>query len=255
MPTSFHNVLLDVYYSDFANGGPEWATAVIRSGEGGPIGHRAQSAEDFRSRYEIEFAEIEKDRQVGLYNFAVLRRGMANAFRFLAPDSNVLEGEPVARYNSTTGNLEVVTETNGTDTVFYLCRYFQDITNDYIKRICCPSPLDQFRLELAFAVSPDDLQVVDLVPGGESLGYPLYGEGLYGEDLGSTTIIVLDFNTGILTCSPALPAGLTIKTFGVHHWPACFASDWHKAGIDYAAIGKLSVGLEEQLPIELGILI
>jgi hypothetical protein len=253
--TSFDDVLLDVSYSNDASGGPGWVTAIIGSGEGGAIKHRAITAEDMRSQYKIDFSEVERDRRVGLYSFSVLRQGMARAFRFLAPDNNTLEGEPVARYNSTTGELEVVTSTNGTDTEYYFVQHYQDIANEYLKRICCPSPLDPCFLIIAPVASPDDVQQVTLTPVSGVSGLPLYGEGLYGEEIGSQSAITLNFKTGKLTCAPALPGGLFIRVFCVHHWPVCFTEDLHEQMIDDATFSKIKIGLEEQLPIELGILI
>lgn len=249
MPTAFDNVLLDTFYSEQADGGPEFATAVIRSGPGGIYASRAETIEDYQSKYEISYSDLKKSRQQALRQFAILRKGQARGFLFLAPDENELDTELVGKLNPTTGEIDLCATANGVLTDFYLIKRYADATNSYIRRIVKPSPYDDVVIEM----------------GGESVTLEgtraLLADESYFDDPVEGTITVgvtdydftLDYRTGIIAFDTPPVNGWTIEVSCVFHLPAVFTDDWNKFDIDQATTNKLRVGLRELLPIELGL--
>lgn len=255
MPTSMHEILLNPEYAPFFKGGPEWATAITRSGAGGAIAHRNQNREDYVSRYEVNYALLTDPLRDQLRSFAILRHGMANAFRFLATDKFFLDNELVGRLNATTGEVERLnpaTGTNGTDTNFYLVQYYEDIANQYTRRIIKPSPYNEFFIIIAPASAPDDVTMISLTPGSGLSGLPLYGTANYGDEVEDGSV-QMDYTTGVITFSHAPASGLLIKATGVFHLPVCFTEDWHKMTIDVQSVSDSTISVEEVLPVELGI--
>lgn len=259
MPTTFDELLLDPYYSAFADGGPEFATAIVRSGEGGSIAHRAANREDFVSRYEIEYAELERERQKALRSFGILRQGMARGFRFLPPDDSEFELERVGVLNASTGEVEPQSD-DGTETganqIFYLIRHYEDAYNSYTRRIVKPSPLDVFEVSFADAADPENiLQTVELnnIPGADG-ELPQYGAGIVIPPLADSITFQLNYFTGGLGFASPLPDGLIIYVTGKFHLPVAFTSDWHKFRVDESSISEFRIGVEEILPVEIGII-
>ena len=116
---TFDEVLLDPHYSAIAEGGPEWATDIQRSGLGGSVSIRNINREDYISKYEIDYQSLTFDKLTNLRNFTILRRGMAKGFRFHAPDDSYLNAEKVGKYNSVTGEIEQCLVTDGSAARFF----------------------------------------------------------------------------------------------------------------------------------------
>lgn len=251
MATSFDPVLLSPLYSADAVGGPDFASAIVRSGQGGAIAHRNINREDFISRYEIDFLELEPSRRRELRDFAVLRQGMARGFRFLPPDDNVIND--VVGYLTDAGDIVPIYSTTGATNRFYLVRHYADPGNAYTRWITKPSPLEQWTISIAAASAPGVILASGTFPAGYEAGefdilpefrtviLPVYGA------------ITLYYDSGILQFSFPPPAGLRITVLGTFHTAVAFSEDWQKFQIDEVGISEFKIQLEEILPVELGI--
>lgn len=248
---NFDEVLLSKYYSNFAEGGPEWATDIIRSGLGGAVSVRNINREDYVSKYEISYAELLKEKLADLRKFAILRRGMGRGFRFLAPDDQALARERVGILNSGTGEIERLTSTNGSTTVFYICKYYRDDFSNYLRRIIKPSALDALTVEIAASSAPQT--ITDSFTLSATSGEIIPDKKTGTLSTISKTVEV-DFYRGKLTFNSAPSANLIIYVTGVYHLPVFFSTDWHKMRIDESAISDFTIGVEEVLPVELGLI-
>jgi uncharacterized protein (TIGR02217 family) len=247
MAATFDEVLLSPFYSAIAEGGPEWATDIQRSGLGGAVSARNINREDYISKYEIEYAELSSDKLADLRKFAILRRGMARGFRFLAPDDKSLTRERVSILNQTTGEIERLTATDGVKTTFYLVKFYQDDFTSYLRRILKPSPLDICSIEFAQSSSPNT--IIDSVTFPATPGNTIsQTKDIFLSVIGRT--MEVDFYRGKITFSSAPAANLLIYVTCTYHLPVFFATDWHKMKIDESAISNFSIGIEEALPVE-----
>jgi|GEM_PF-6801070 len=248
--TSFHEVAISPLFSAIASGGPEWATAIVRSGEGGSIAHRAETREDYISKYEIDYSLLEPARLSELRTFALLRKGMANAFRFLAPDDHKLTLENVGWYNPASGDVEYLSQTPGgnTNSIFYFIRHYSDQANAYTRRIVKPSPFDDLVISVNGSTVATILKNTVLGPFGT---IPQTSFGSFS--LGGTHHFTIDWWQGKLMFAAPPPAGWVIKVSGAYHVPVTFADDWQKFMVDEVGLSEFKVGLEEVLPIELGL--
>lgn len=251
MASSFDNVLLSILYSAIAGGGPEFATAIVRSGAGGAIAQRNINREDFISRYEIDYLELDAARRRELREFAVLRQGMARAFRFLPPDDNVIND--VVGIKNTEGDIVPVYSTNGTVSRFYLVRHYSDPGYAYTRWITKPSPLDNWTISIALASEPGNILASATFPGGY-VSNPFPALPVYRSVvLPQFGVVTLYYNLGILKFATTPPAGHVITVFGVFHVPVTFTDDWQKFQVDEVGISEFKVQLEEVMPVELGI--
>ena len=148
MATAFDNKLLPVSYSGDARGGPEFATAIVRSGSGGIIAHRNINREDFVSRYEIAYQDLASRRQADLKLFVKLRQGQARAFRFLAPDDSALDRQAVGILDAGSGDLTAISTTNGSTAQFFIIKTYSDPANTYVRRIAKPSPTGDWTITI-----------------------------------------------------------------------------------------------------------
>lgn len=249
MPSSFDNTLLDINYSALADGGAEFATAIVRSGAGGLIAQRNVNREDFISRYEIEYTELSPTRRRELRSFAIARRGMARAFRFLPPDDFEFVSEIVGRRNAITGEIEPAFTTNGSDSRFFTIRYYAG-GDDYTRWIVKPSPLDEARISIVLASTGNEVESA-IIPGGLVGGsLPDRRVVVLGNPFGALTLY---YNLGILQFLAPPPAGYIIKFSGTYHLPVTFTDDLQKFQVDFVGISEFKVNLEEILPVELGL--
>lgn len=237
-------------YSALARGGPEWATAIVRSGQGGAVAHRNINREDYISRYEIDYENLKSQRKADLRAFAILRQGMAAAFRFLAPDDSVCVKEGVGYFDPSTYEINYLTQTDGTLKDFFIIKTYSDSSSRYIRRIVKPSPLDDWTI---FIYANNALVQSEIFPRVAQIkGQPMAGSksitlpAPFG-------VVTLDFNEGKLLFNTPPPAGHSILVSGVYHLPVAFTEDWQKYSIDEATTGSISIGLEEVLPVELGL--
>jgi uncharacterized protein (TIGR02217 family) len=253
MATTFDEVLLDTAYSAEAEGGPEFATVIIRSGEGGAVAQRNQNREDFVSRYQIEYGLLSPARRKALRTFAILREGMSRGFRFLAPDDNTLEDEYVGWLNPSTGKIEPKFDTDGETTDFYLISYLTDQANAYVRRIVKPSPFEDFKINFYDSVNTTELLDEVVFDAGTGVGpFGVINETMQTLMIGVTDVIV-NLHQGKITIAPALPQGYQIRVSCTYHVPVAFSQDWQKFAIDDAGLSSFQIGLEEILPVELGI--
>jgi uncharacterized protein (TIGR02217 family) len=239
--------LLDVYYSAKAEGGAEWATALIRAGEGGAISSRAETREDYISRYEIFFGDLEFERQQQLRSFHILRKGMARGFRFLAPDDHLLTDEQAGVLNDETGEIEVGVSDGAIDTV-YAIKHYEDEENEYTRRIIKLSPVDN----LTVTVYDDEDAVYSVFEfvNLDGTWYETRERNILDPENWTCTV---DFTTGEISFSHDLTTGYYVKVTGTYHLPAAFTEDKPNFSVDEAAISELRIGIEELLPVELGI--
>lgn len=253
MATSFdEQALLPIDYSAHAEGGPEFATAVIRSGEGGSIAHRAETREDFISKYDILYGELENERRRALRDFGILRRGMSRGFRFLAPDDSTFIYDQMAIDSS--GTL-VLAASSGSTVDFYVVRGSADVSTSYLKRITKISPYVALIIQV--------FHTSDLVNPAASLTFTAQNEGSTIPNTrgqtnsgvpGGTRTYTMNLWTGVLNISAALPSSYIVKiASGQYHVPVAFTEDWHKFRVDTAAISEVRIGVEEILPVEIGI--
>lgn len=238
--------VLDPYYSAQASGGPEHSTAVIRSGAGGAVSSRAETREDYISKYEIMFGDLEFERQQALRSFQILRKGMARGFRFLAPDDHLLTDEQAGVLNAETGEIEVGVSDGTIDTV-YAVKHYEDTENEYTRRIVKLSPLDNLTVTV-YDDEDDVYSVFEFVANGT--WYNTRDRNILDPENWTCTV---DFTTGEISFSHDLTEGYTVKVTGTYHLPVAFTEDWAKFSVDEVTISELRVGLEELLPVELGI--
>lgn len=255
MATTFDEVLLDVLYSADAEGGPEFATAIIRSGDGGAVASRNSNREDFVSRYSIDFLEVSPVRRKALRTFAILREGMSRGFRFLAPDDHEMIGEYVGWLNPATGEIAAKLVTDGTTVTYYLINYLTDQANSYTRRITKPSPFDSLSVKI---FQPNNLTApisIAVFPANAAVGaFNVINETAAVNFTGYfSTLVTMNFHQGKFTTASALPAGFTIQIDGIYHIPVAFSQDWQKFSIDEVGLSEFKLGLEELLPVELGI--
>jgi hypothetical protein len=254
MLTAFDEVELPPLYSALADGGPEWATAVVRSGPGGVISNRGVTLEDYQAQYEIGYADLDLERQQELRSFSILRRGMARGFRLLAPDDSVMSFEQMGILNEDTGEIELMNLTDGIMTDFYLVKYYADYTTTYTRRIVKPSPYADLILEayhasdLGTPISSTQFDAID--PSLPVPDEPVVGNLFMVGGIPFT----FDYLTGKLVWDDPFPEDYAFRITCEYHHPVVFTEDWRKFSvIDEAAVSQLKVGLREILPIELGI--
>jgi uncharacterized protein (TIGR02217 family) len=259
MATTFDELLIPTTYSALADGGPEFASAIVRSGNGGAVAKRNSNREDYVSRYEIEYGELPSDDRAFLRTFAILRDGMTRGFRFLAPDDHELtgtdgNGELVGWLNPATGEVERLAQTDGVLNEFFFIKYYSDQCNNYTRRIIKPSPFDNLTINLCDPVTGDVL-----ASGGIAANAGVGAYNVINPTVDGTIFLVGSFgftvyqNTGKLVFESPLSAGYAVKVACVYHLPAAFAADWHKFSVDEVGISSFKVPLEEILPAELGI--
>lgn len=254
MATTFDELVLDPFYSADAEGGPDFATAIIRAGQGGSTAYRNSNREDYVSRYQIDFLELTAERQKALRKFAILREGMARGFRFLAPDDSSLETERVAVYDPATGIFSRMTETDAETTNFYLIKYYEDFYNSYLRRIVKPAPEYDIEIKIVTAADEDPGFPVLILPAGvdENGALPFQKTGQI-VTLGTTYQVNLQMYTGALSITPPIVEGYVILVSCRYHLPVAFTEDWQRFKIDHAGISEFRVGIEELLPVELGL--
>ena len=254
MPTSFDNVVLDPFYSEIAEGGPEFGTAIIRSGPGGGISHRSENLEDYISRYEITYALLDRARRDALREFAILRKGRARGFRFPAPDTSDLFDEYVGALNPDTGEIQLVIQTDGSQTNFFVIKYYSDPANNYLRWITKPSPLDDLRITIADAADPLNYAANKVFEGGYLFTpfpeLPASRTIDLGNDLGRVSLF---FGSGRLVFENAPPPDYVIKLSGKYHLPCVFMDDWQKFSKDVDGNSDFKIQLEELLPKEIGL--
>jgi len=128
---NFDDVLLDIYYTNFAIGGPEFSTALIDSQMG--LEQARVNRYDYISRYTIDYSSLNNQRRKDLRTFHLLRFGMAYAFRFLAPDDSTDDGKGVIL---NAAGAEVAALVGGT--TYYLAKKYTDVRT-YYRRIIKPA--------------------------------------------------------------------------------------------------------------------
>lgn len=248
MAVTFDEILLDDAYSAIADGGPEFSTAMIRSGPGGGISSRAETREDYVSKYEISYAELTDDRRSDLRRFAILRKGMARGFRFNPPDDRTMTDEVIGWFNPASGEVERLASTNGTHDTFYLLKHYEDAGNNYTRRIVKPSPYEEVRLHLDDGI---DFAIIAVIPANTAI------VGGVIQEIANVTNGVYDFEfnffTGAFEIDPAPPNASVITATCSYHLPATFTEDWLRFKVDESAISEFKIGIEELLPIEIGI--
>lgn len=257
MPTSFDEVLCPTDYSAVADGGPEFATAIVSSGAGGSVSHRAETREDYQSKYEIMYGELDRARQLALRQFAILRKGMARGFRFLAPDHNELTLELTGWLNPATGDIEKLAQTDGSLTDFYLIKHYEDAANNYTRRIVKPSPFDDVTIRLAevLATVPPTYGLIDevVIAAGTNVQEDGSIAAQYVGTLDSTYDFTFDFTDGTIVFDTAPPIDHVVQVSCIYHLPVAFMEDWMRFRVDETTISEFRVGVTELLPIELGI--
>ncbi len=253
MATTFDEILLDTFYSAIADGGPEFATAIVNAGDGGNISFRNSNREDYISRYEIDFAEIESVRRKFLRKFSILRQGMARGFRFLAPDDDTLERENLGWLNPATGEVEYLAQTDGVLTDYYLIKHYSDPGNYYTRRIVKPSPYENVLIEV-FPIGDLSTPVYELtINAGAAISGDVINATVAGE-LDPGYPFTFNFHTGKLTFTVApYPPDNVIKVSCTYHLPVTFEDDWQRFQVDEGGISAFKVRLRELLPVELGI--
>lgn len=127
---NFDDVLLDIYYTNFAIGGPEFSTALIDSQMG--LEQARINRWDYISRYTIEYQSLKNQRRKDLRTFHLLRWGMAYGFRFLAPDDSTDDGKGVFLNAAL---VEVASLVGGQ--TYYLAKKYEDVRT-YYRRIVKP---------------------------------------------------------------------------------------------------------------------
>lgn len=245
MSTTFDEQLLDIAYSAVAEGGPEFATAIVPSGEGGKIKHRAETREDYLSKYDIMYGELTDTRRKALRSFAILRKGMARGFRFLPPDDNAIAAaDGIGKYNSGTGNVDRVAVGDGSTTTFYLIRYYSDSGTSYVRRIIKPSPYATFSINYNGAK-------YSLAKQEEGAAIPTTSN----LSVGGLTATIYWYEGKIVFSGGAPSNGLELTFISQYHLPVAFSEDWLKFKVDSSTISEFRIALEELLPIEIGIAI
>lgn len=259
MATTFDEVLLPTNYSAIASGGQEWSTAVVRSGEGGSIASRAETREDSQGKYEIQFGLLAYAEQQALRSFHILRKGMARAFRFLAPDDYQLVAENVGWLNPATGEIEYLAATPASNTLdeFYLVKHHSDQANFYTRRIVKPSPFDDVLIEWYGDMSgTPTLKGSETIPANSTIlpfnvidtsdiDFVIFAPG--------ASNFTFNFATGKVTSEAPLGDDEMLKVTCIYHQPVVFTSDMPDFKIDEVGLSELRVGIEEVLPIELNI--
>ncbi len=246
MPTTFDEVLLDDAYSAVAEGGPEHATALDASGAGGSILSRAETREDFVSKYDILYGDLENTRRQALRSFSILRKGMARGFRFLAPDHHELVDEYVGWLVD--GELLQLVSSDETFSTVFVIKTYQDNLTSYVRRITKPSP---------FA----DIVIKHYSGAVLQETYTIEADSCVDEDGNITDAVFLfagrtaafSFEDGRMTFSSPLGTGQTFKISCEYHLPVCFSEDWTKFKVDEAGISEFRIGVTEILPAEIGI--
>lgn len=249
MAVTFDDLLLDTSYSADAEGGPEFSTAIVRSGEGGAVSYVSKNRQDFVSKYKIQFGLLMPDRRRALYDFSVLREGMARGFRFLAPDDRELSGETVGVLNEATGEIELLTETDGATETFFICRNFEDAFNSYLRWITHPAPTEDLLIEI-FDAGDTETPVASETLEGFVSDYMVVSREFSMGEFGSVQIA---YPYGIIRFEDAPAEGHVIKVTGIYHRPVRFASDLPRFKVDDGDYSELAVELEEILPVELGL--
>lgn len=253
MGTILDNVLLDVNYSADASGGPEWATAIVRSGEGGTVAHRNENREDYVSRYDVQFGALSKARKDALRAFFINRRGMARAFRFLAPDdSEILDHWLGTRVAGTT-DITNCFSTDGATAEFFTIKSYSDAGNNYLRWITHISPINDLRLKICEAGNTANVLAEGTFAGGFLYNpFPVFpaSKTINLAGYGNATLF---YNAGRIVFETPLPANVIPLVTGIFHLPVCFASDLARFQIDEATISEITVSLEEILPVEFGL--
>lgn len=259
MPTTFDEVLLDIFYTSEAVGGPEAFSAIIRSGQGGGMAFRNQNLEDYISRFEIDYSVLTVARRKALRSFAILREGMTRGFRFLAPDDNWLIGddelgENLGYLNNETGEVERLSQTDGELTTFYLIKHYSDQANFYTRRIVKPSPFEDVTITL-YELDGTTEVGSDTIPAESALGAFSVINATVESSIATPGLInyTFNFHTGTIVFDNPLPEDLIPKIICQYHLPVVMGEDWHKSSIDDGSLAKLQVRLNEILPVELGI--
>lgn len=259
MATTFDEVLLDPEYSAIAEGGPEFATAIVRSGQGGVIAGRGEVREDYLSEYEILYAEMDDTKRTAIRKFGILRKGMARGFRFLAPDDHEMEDENVGWLNPATGEVEYLTFTPASNTLdtFYLIKNYSDPGNAYNRRIVKPSPFEDVVIDWYNSPgNPEDLIGSATIPAGTALGafnvidpevpFVIFTPGGVN--------FTFNFVEGKITADDGpLTDNTILRVTCTYHLPAAFKEDWLKFRVDESTISEFRIGVQEILPVELGI--
>lgn len=255
MPSTFDELLLDVNYTSDAEGGPEFASVVVRTGSGGAVSRRNANRPDFVGRFEIDFSVLTKQRRKALRSFAILRDGMTRGFRFLPPDDNEFVADYVGILNETTGRVEICLDSADTHTEFYTIKYFADAFNNYTRRIVKISPYVEFLIRPYLLAPPSPpLAYPDIVFPAIAENDPIPTTVSVSWSLvGPDPTVTLDYRTGKITFS-FLPGNFFLETYGQFHLPVCFSEDWHKFSVDDGGLSKYRCTLEEILPVELGII-
>jgi uncharacterized protein (TIGR02217 family) len=254
MATTFDEIELDPQYSAEAMGGPEFVTAVIRSGQGGGVAYRNANRQDYISKYEIEYKQLTPARRKGIREFAVLREGQARGFRLLAPDDNQLIEQHVGWLNPATQEIEYLPQTDGELNEFYLIQHYSDQCNNYTRRIIKPSPFDDVLISVYSAGEGEFLGGTN-INAGEAVGaYNVISETVEFADFAPGAFSgSFNFHQGKIIFDSPAPDDCIIKVSCVYHVPVVFSEDWQKFSIDDGGTGEFKISLEELLPVELGI--
>lgn len=247
---TFHDTLLDVSYSSDAIGGVEFRNVPVGAGEGGNVTIIAEAAEDYQSKWEIDFSQLMPARRKALRSFGILRKGMLRGFRFLAPDDRDIEDETVGVLNSGTGEIDLLNLTDGATTKFFIVKNYRDEFDSYLRWITHPSPLDDLTVEV---LNSDGVTVA---ASGTFTGGYVAGKLPQVRVVNLTTFgnVTIYYRYGILEFAAAPAANKIIRVAsGIYHHPVHFSSDWLKFAVDDGDLAQFKVGLEELLPISIGL--
>lgn len=217
MAATFNEVLLDIYYSAQARGGPEFSTAIVSA----PSGFRQRNINraDHIGRWTINYDLLDEDALRTLYDFFVAHRGMAYGFRFLAPEFHAIADANAHRFG--TGN--------GTTTTFYLSTRHTVGGLTYDHRITKP---------MAGGLSH--------VSGSSTIK-------IFKDGVEQASGVTVSSTTGAVVFSSA-PANNAVLTWsGTFHVPVTFDRDSFDGQVDIGDISSFGIGLIEMLPAELGI--
>lgn len=242
----FVEILFAIDLSPLPRGGAEFDNLITDTVVG--IEQVNVNRQDFISRYVIELGLLPESERAYTRKFHILRRGTAQAFRFQPPDSNKLEQELVGQLNVTTGKVERLDESIGTDSLvdtYYFLEYFDDGGDPYTRRIVKPSPFESGYIFIYAVSDPNNL--LEQIPIG---GYTTFQAS---QVVPSSTFgqITVDYTDGTLTLQTSDDAYL-IKISCGYHIPARFENDWNETRHDIAGNWG-SIGIRELLPSALGL--
>jgi uncharacterized protein (TIGR02217 family) len=212
--------LLNVEYSANASGGPEFSTAIVTCPTSGYRQRNISRADDV-GRWAILYDLLTADALKALYAFFLAHRGMAYAFRFLAPEANAVPDSAPEQFG--TGD--------GSTTVFNLYRKFTSGALNYSKRIVKP---------MAGGLS--------YVSGADTI--KIYKAGVLQT---LTTHYTISSTTGAVTFVSAPANGQALTWSGTFHLPATFGSDKFNSRIDVGGVSEWGIEIHEVLPAELGL--